>query len=230
MKERILYEDNHLIIVNKRSSEIVQGDKTGDLPLSEMVKAYLKSEYRKPGNVFLGIVHRIDRPTSGVVIFAKTGKALSRMNRVLQEGRMEKIYWAVVDALPPGKEGTLEHYITRNRKQNKSYASLEKKSGAKSAKLDYRVVGVTKRYFLLEIRIYTGRHHQIRAQLAAVGCRIKGDMKYGFPRSNPGGGIYLHARKVGFIHPVTGNTIEITAPVPQDALWSEFKSLMSFAG
>ena len=224
MKERILYEDNHLIIVNKRSSEIVQGDKTGDTPLSEMVKEYLKETYHKPGNVFLGIVHRIDRPTSGIVIFAKTGKALSRMNRLLQEGHIEKIYWAVVDKLPPEEEGMLLHYISRNRKQNKSYASSVEKPGSRQAKLAYRVVGATKRYYLLEIQIFTGRHHQIRAQLAAVGCRIKGDMKYGFPRSNTGGGIYLHARRIAFDHPVTKKRVEITAPAPVDALWNEFAS------
>ncbi len=224
MKQRILYEDNHLIIVNKRSSEIVQGDKTGDVPLSEMVKGYLKETYHKPGNVFLGIVHRIDRPTSGIVIFAKTGKALSRMNRLLQEGRIKKIYWAVVDKLPPEEEGILLHYIFRNRKQNKSYASYVEKPGSREAKLAYRVVGATKRYYLLEIQIFTGRHHQIRAQLAAVGCRIKGDMKYGYPRSNPGGGIYLHARKVAFDHPVTKKSVEIIAPAPVDALWNEFAS------
>ncbi len=225
MKERILYEDNHLIAVNKRSSEIVQGDKTGDVPLSETVKAYLKEEYHKPGNVFLGIIHRIDRPTSGVVLFAKTGKALRRMNRMLQEGRVEKVYWAVVDVLPPAEKGTLEHYITRNRKQNKSYASFDEKPGSKKALMMYRVIGASKRYYLLEIQIFTGRHHQIRAQLAAVGCSIKGDMKYGFPRSNPGGGIYLHARKAVFDHPVTGKRIEIVAPVPPDTLWNEFKAV-----
>lgn len=224
MKERILYEDNHLIIINKRSSEIVQSDKTGDEPLSEKVKKYLKAEYGKPGNVFLGIVHRIDRPTSGAVIFAKTGKALGRMNRLLQEGKIEKVYWAVVDTMPPDENGTLEHYITRNRKQNKSYASSVKKNNSKIARLNYRVVGATKNYYLLEIQIHTGRHHQIRAQLASVGCRIKGDMKYGFPRSNTNGGIYLHARKVVFEHPVTNKIVDIYAPVPKDALWNVFES------
>jgi len=225
MKGRILYEDNHLIIINKHSSEIVQGDKTGDEPLSERVKEYLKTTYKKPGNVFLGIIHRIDRPTSGIVIFAKTGKALSRMNQLLREGRIEKIYWAVVDAMPPAEKGTLEHYLIRNRKQNKSYAFGSKKPESKLSRLTYRVAGATDRYFLLQIQIHTGRHHQIRAQLAAVGCRIKGDMKYGFPRSNPGGGIHLHSRRVVFDHPVTREIIDITAPAPDDPLWNIFESL-----
>ncbi len=227
MKDRILYEDNHLIVVNKLSSEIVQGDKTGDEPLSERVKQYLKEKYNKKGNVYLGIVHRIDRPTSGVVIFAKTDKALSRMNRMIAGGEIRKIYWAVVDKLPPAEEGTLTHYIVRNRKQNKSYASVEKKKDGKIAKMSYRVAGATDRYYLLEIEIQTGRHHQIRAQLSAAGCRIKGDMKYGFPRSNRGGGIHLHARKVVFLHPVKKEEIEITAPVPDDPLWNIFEETLS---
>ncbi len=227
MEDRVLYEDNHIIMVNKLSSEIVQGDKTGDEPLSEKVKRYLKKKYDKKGNVFLGIVHRIDRPTSGIVIFAKTDKALSRLNRMLQEGAVEKIYWAVVDKLPPDESGTLEHYITRNRKQNKSYASVDKKKDGKPAKLTYRTIGATQRYYLLEIQIHTGRHHQIRAQLAAVGCRIKGDLKYGFPRSNKGGGIYLHARKVVFTHPVKNTVVSVTAPVPRDPLWNVFEDSFS---
>lgn len=227
MKDRILYEDNHLIVVNKLSSEIVQGDKTGDEPLSERVKQYLKEKYNKKGNVYLGIVHRIDRPTSGVVIFAKTDKALSRMNRMIAGGEIRKIYWAVVDKLPPDQEGTLTHYIVRNRKQNKSYASAEKKKEGKLARMSYRVAGATDRYYLLEIEIQTGRHHQIRAQLSAAGCRIKGDMKYGFPRSNRGGGIHLHARKVVFLHPVKKEEIEITAPVPDDPLWNIFEETLS---
>ncbi len=223
MKERILFEDNHLIAVNKLSSEIVQGDKTGDEPLSELIKRYMKEEYSKPGNVYLGIIHRIDRPTSGAVIFAKTDKALSRMNRMLKEGEIRKIYWAVVDKLPPGQEGELVHYVVRNRKQNKSYASTEKKRDSKVARLSYKVLGATNRYYMLEIELHTGRHHQIRAQLAAVGCRIKGDMKYGFPRSNKGGGIYLHSRKIIFQHPVKNELVEITAPVPVDPLWNVFE-------
>ncbi len=223
MKDRILYEDNHLIAVNKLSSEIVQGDKSGDEPLSESVKRYLKETYHKPGNVYLGIIHRIDRPTSGIVLFAKTDKALSRMNRMLREGEIRKFYWAVVDKLPPEQEGELVHYIVRNRKQNKSYASVEKRKDGKPARLTYRVLGATNRYYMLEIEIHTGRHHQIRAQLAAAGCRIKGDMKYGFPRSNKGGGIYLHARRVVFLHPVKKEIIEITAPVPKDPLWNVFE-------
>ncbi len=223
MKERILFEDNHLIAVNKLSSEIVQGDKSGDEPLSEMIKRYLKEEYRKPGNVYLGIIHRIDRPTSGAVIFAKTDKALSRMNKMLKEGEIRKIYWAVVDKLPPEQEGELVHYLVRNRKQNKSYASAEKKRDSKLARLSYKVLGATNRYYMLEIELHTGRHHQIRAQLAAVGCRIKGDMKYGFPRSNKGGGIYLHSRRIVFQHPVKKELVKITAPVPVDPLWNVFE-------
>lgn len=223
MKERILFEDNHLIAVNKLCSEIVQGDKTGDEPLSELVKRYLKEEYSKPGNVYLGIIHRIDRPTSGAVVFAKTDKALSRMNKMLKEGEIRKIYWAVVDKLPPGQEGELVHYLVRNRKQNKSYASTEKKRDGKLARLSYKVLGATDRYYMLEIELHTGRHHQIRAQLAAVGCRIKGDLKYGFPRSNKGGGIYLHSRKILFRHPVKKKLVEITAPVPVDPLWNVFE-------
>ena len=223
MKERILYEDNHLIAVNKLSSEIVQGDMSGDEPLSERVKQYLKETYNKPGNVYLGIIHRIDRPTGGIVLFAKTDKALSRMNRMLRDGEIRKFYWAVVDKLPPEQEGELIHYIVRNRRQNKSYASVEEKKESKKARLTYRVLGATNRYFMLEIEIHTGRHHQIRAQLAAAGCRIKGDMKYGFPRSNKGGGIYLHARKVVFRHPVKKEIVEITAPVPRDPLWNVFE-------
>ncbi|RKX93595.1 MAG: RNA pseudouridine synthase [Spirochaetes bacterium] len=223
MKERILFEDNHLIAVNKLSSEIVQGDKSGDEPLSEMIKRYLKEEYRKPGNVYLGIIHRIDRPTSGAVIFAKTDKALSRMNKMLKEGEIRKIYWTVVDKLPPEQEGELVHYLVRNRKQNKSYASAEKKRDSKLARLSYKVLGATNRYYMLEIELHTGRHHQIRAQLAAVGCRIKGDMKYGFPRSNKGGGIYLHSRRIVFQHPVKKELVKITAPVPVDPLWNVFE-------
>ena len=223
MKERILFEDNHLIAVNKLSSEIVQGDKSGDEPLSEMIKRYLKEEYRKPGNVYLGIIHRIDRPTSGAVIFAKTDKALSRMNKMLKEGEIRKIYWTVVDRLPPEQEGELVHYLVRNRKQNKSYASAEKKRDSKLARLSYKVLGATNRYYMLEIELHTGRHHQIRAQLAAVGCRIKGDMKYGFPRSNKGGGIYLHSRRIVFQHPVKKELVKITAPVPVDPLWNVFE-------
>ncbi len=224
VKKRILFEDNHLIVVNKLTSEIVQGDKTGDETLADKVCEYIKTAYNKPGNVFLGVVHRLDRPTSGAVIFAKTSKALSRLNNMFRENRVKKIYWAVVDAMPPEEKGVLEHYLIKNQKQNKSYAYDKAVPDSKLAKLTYTVIRATDRYYLLSIELHTGRHHQIRAQLAAVGCRIKGDLKYGSPRSNPGGGIHLHARSVCFIHPVSKEQIDITAPVPSDALWDVFAS------
>ncbi|RKX81002.1 MAG: RNA pseudouridine synthase, partial [Spirochaetes bacterium] len=211
VKPRILYEDNHLIIVNKLTSELVQGDKTGDKTLGDSVSDYIKTTYNKPGNVFLGIVHRLDRPTSGAVVFAKTSKALSRLNNMFRDNEVKKIYWAVTDAMPPDDHGVLEHYLLRNQKQNKSYAQKTAVEGSKLAKLDYRVVKATDRYYLLQIELHTGRHHQIRAQLAAVGCRIKGDLKYGSPRSNPGGGIHLHARRISFVHPVSKEKIDIIA-------------------
>jgi len=222
IKPRILFEDNHIIIVNKLTSEIVQGDKTGDKTLGDSVKEYLKTEYNKPGNVFLGVVHRLDRPTSGAVIFAKTSKSLSRLNTMFKDNEVKKIYWAVLDAMPPGDKGILEHYLLKNQKQNKSYARKSDVAGSKLAKLSYTVVKATDRYYLLNIALHTGRHHQIRAQFAAEGCRIKGDLKYGFPRSNPGGGIHLHARSLCFIHPVSKDQIDIIAPAPKDPLWDMF--------
>ena len=222
IKPRILFEDNHIIIVNKLTSEIVQGDKTGDKTLGDSVKEYLKTEYNKPGNVFLGVVHRLDRPTSGAVIFAKTSKSLSRLNTMFKDNEVKKIYWAVLDAMPPGDKGILEHYLLKNQKQNKSYARKSDVEGSKLAKLSYTVVKATDRYYLLNIALHTGRHHQIRAQFAAEGCRIKGDLKYGFPRSNPGGGIHLHARSLSFIHPVSKDQIDIIAPAPKDPLWDMF--------
>lgn len=222
IKKRILFEDNHIIIINKLTSEIVQGDKTGDKTLADKVREYIKSTCNKPGNVFLGIVHRLDRPTSGAVIFAKTSKALSRLNNMFRENEVKKIYWAVLDAMPYKEKGVLEHYLVKNQKQNKSYAHDKAVPGSKPAKLTYTVVGATDRYYLLSIELHTGRHHQIRAQLAAVGCRIKGDLKYGAPRSNPGGGIHLHARSLSFKHPVSKDLIDITAPAPSDALWDIF--------
>ncbi|MBQ0060800.1 MAG: RNA pseudouridine synthase [Bacteroidales bacterium] len=216
---QVVYEDNHIIIVNKSSSEIVQGDKTGDTPLSEIVKAYLKEKYQKPGNVFLGVVHRLDRPVSGLVVFAKTGKALTRLNEMFRVGEVHKTYWAIVKNQPPKTEDELVGWLVRNEKQNKSYAYDRERPGAKKAILDYRVIAHSQNYHLLEVQLKTGRHHQIRCQLAHIGCPIKGDLKYGFARSNPDGSICLHARKVQFIHPVSKEEICVTAPVPNDKLW-----------
>ena len=219
----VVYEDNHLIIVNKTASEIVQGDKTGDTPLSETVKAYLKEKYQKPGNVFIGVTHRLDRPVSGLVVFAKTGKALSRLNEMFRTGQVEKTYWAVVKNFPPSQETILTHYLVRNEKQNKSYAYDKEVPNSKLAKLHYKLIGKSENYYLLEISLMTGRHHQIRCQLAKIGCPIKGDLKYGAPRSNPDGSICLHARKVKFIHPVSKQLIEVEAPVPDNSLWHGFE-------
>lgn len=224
---QILYEDNHIIAVNKDSSEIVQGDKTGDTPMSDELKAYLKEKYNKPGRVFLGVPHRIDRPTSGVVLFARTGKALERLNNMFQnKDQIKKLYWAVVDHKPSPEASTLVHWLVRNTRQNKTYAFDTQQPDSKEAILNYRVLAGSDRYYLLEIELLTGRHHQIRAQLAAIGCRIKGDMKYGFPRSNPGGGIHLHARSIEFEHPVNHQLVQITAPVPDDPLWRYFENEM----
>lgn len=220
----VIYEDNHLIAVNKTSSEIVQGDKTGDTPLSETVKQWLKDKYQKPGNVFVGVTHRLDRPVSGVTLFARTSKALERMNEMFREGKVKKTYWAIVGNRPPEPEGELVHYLVRNEKQNKSYASDREKPGSKKAVLTYRLIAQSERYFLLEIDLKTGRHHQIRCQLAKIGCPIKGDLKYGFNRSNPDSGISLHARKVMFIHPVSKKEIEIVAPAPDEKIWNIWKT------
>ena len=215
----VVYEDNHIIIVNKTASEIVQGDKTGDKPLSETVKEYLKEKYNKPGGVFIGVTHRLDRPVSGLVVFAKTGKALARLNEMFRTGKVKKTYWAIVKNLPPAEEDTLTHYLVRNEKQNKSYAYDTEKPGSKQAVLHYRLLSRSDHYSLLEVDLKTGRHHQIRCQLAKIGCPIKGDLKYGFPRSNPDGNISLHARCVSFEHPVSHQLIEVEAPVPEDNLW-----------
>lgn len=215
----VVYEDNHIIAVNKTCKEIVQGDKTGDTPLSETLKLWLKEKYCKPGNVFLGVTHRLDRPVSGVVVFAKTSKALSRMNEMFREGDVKKSYWAIVKNCPPQEEDELIHWLVRNEKQNKSFAYDREKPGAKKAILHYKVVSKSDNYFLLEIDLKTGRHHQIRSQLAKIGYPIKGDLKYGYPRSNPDGGICLHARSVSFIHPVSKELVEIKADVPIDTLW-----------
>ena len=210
----VVYEDNHIIIVNKTASEIVQGDKTGDTPLSETVKEYLKEKYQKPGNVFIGVTHRLDRPVSGLVLFAKTSKALSRLNEMFKRGEVKKTYWAVVKNRPAQEEGTLSHWMVRNEKQNKSYAYDKEKPGSKHAILDYRLIAASDNYFLLEVDLKTGRHHQIRCQLAKMGCPIKGDLKYGFARSNPDGSICLHARRISFIHPVSKEQITVEAPLP----------------
>ena len=218
---QVLYEDNHIIAISKTCHEIVQGDKTGDTPLSEQVKAYIKDKYNKPGEVFLGVTHRLDRPTTGVVLFARTSKALTRLNAMFQSHeQIQKTYWAIVPANPQlPLTNRLENYIWRNEKLNKSFVVKPGTKDAKRAVLSYKVIAQSDRYMLLAINLETGRHHQIRCQLAAIGCPIKGDLKYGAKRSNPDGGISLHARKVEFIHPVSKQPICITAPVPDDALW-----------
>ena len=222
----VLYEDNHIIAVNKSTSEIVQGDKTGDQPLSETLKLYLKEKYNKPGDVFLGVTHRLDRPVSGVVLFAKTSKALTRLNEMFRNQEVKKTYWAIVKEKPAQPEGRLENYLIRNEKQNKSVAFDTERSDAKKAALSYKLIAHSDTYYLLEVQLETGRHHQIRCQLAKMGCPIKGDLKYGFPRSNPNGGISLHARSVEFIHPVSKLKISLTAPVPNDdKLWDTMEKL-----
>ena len=221
----VLYEDNHVIVVAKRAGEIVQGDKTGDTPLSEDVKAYLKEKYQKPGNVFLGVVHRLDRPVSGLVLFARTSKALTRLSEMFRTREVRKTYWAIVGNEPPQPEETLTHWLTRNPKNNTARAYDHEVPGSKKAVLDYRIIGHSDRYWLLEIDLHTGRHHQIRCQLAKMGCPIKGDLKYGAPRSNPDGGISLHARRIQFEHPVSHQSIDITVPVPDDRLWQEITRL-----
>ncbi len=219
----VVYEDNHLIIVNKSSSEIVQGDKTGDKPLSETVKEYIKEAYAKPGNVFLGVVHRLDRPVSGIVLFARTSKALPRLNDMFRNGEVHKTYWAVVKNMPPQMRGTLVHWMVRNEKQNKSYDYEREVPSSKRAELDYKVIGHSENYFLLEINLKTGRHHQIRCQLAKMGCPIKGDLKYGAKRSNSDASISLHARSIEFVHPVSKKNIYVVAPTPEDSLWRGFR-------
>lgn len=218
----ILYEDNHIIAINKSSSDIVQGDKTGDKPLVDTVREYLKERYSKSGNVFCGVVHRLDRPVSGVVLFAKTSKALARLNEMLRGHEIKKKYWAIVVKPPQEQEATLKHYLVRNERQNKSYAYTTEKKDSKLAVLHYITIGKSERYTLLEVDLHTGRHHQIRCQLAAVGAVIKGDLKYGAPRSNPDGSISLHARSVEFVHPVRKELVVITAPLPTDKLWTAF--------
>lgn len=222
VKNRILYEDNHLIVINKLPGELVQGDESGDRTLADDVKDYLKKTYNKPGNVFLGIPHRLDRPTSGIVIYAKTDKALKRLCDMFRRNEVKKIYWAIVDKMPEKPSGTLVHYLVRNERQNKSVATPVEKRGSKLAKLSYRLLACSKTYFLLEIDLHTGRHHQIRAQLAAIGLHIKGDLKYGAARSNPDGGISLHARKVSFEHPVKKTPLVLVAEPPHEVVWNAF--------
>lgn len=216
---QILHEDNHIIVINKRVGDIVQGDKTGDKPLSEVVKEYLKDKYNKPGEVFLGVVHRLDRPTTGIVVFARTSKALTRLNELFKNRETQKTYWAVVKNKPPKNEDKLVHFLKRNEKNNTSKAHLKEVPDSKIASLDYKIIAELNNYFALEIDLHTGRHHQIRAQLSAIGSPIKGDLKYGFDRSNPDGGIHLHARKLVFVHPVSKEPINIIAPVPEDSIW-----------
>ena len=217
---QILHEDNHIIAINKRIGDIVQGDKTGDKPLSEIVKEYIKEKYNKPGEVFLGVVHRLDRPTTGIVVFARTSKALSRLNELFSNRETQKTYWAIVKNKPEKEQDTLVHFLKRNEKNNTSKAHIKEVPESKKASLDYKIIKTLDNYFALEINLHTGRHHQIRAQLAAIGCQIKGDLKYGFERSNPDGGIDLHARRLAFIHPVSKEVLEIIAPTPKNSIWN----------
>ena len=218
----VLYEDNHIIIVNKSVSDIVQGDRTGDEPLDSKVKSYIKAKYNKPGDVFLGVVHRLDRPVSGCVVYARTSKALARMNELFRTKEVKKTYLAVVTERPPEEEGTLTHFIKKNEKQNRSYAFDNEVKESKEASLSYKVIARSESFYLLAVDLHTGRHHQIRAQLAAAGCPIKGDLKYGSKRSNDGGGISLHSYRISFIHPVKKEPVTVTAPLPKDKTWNLF--------
>ena len=218
----VIYEDNHIIVVNKAAGEIVQGDKTGDKPLVEIVREYIKEKYHKPGNVFCGVAHRLDRPVAGLVVFAKTSKALTRLNDMFRNGNVKKTYWAITRNMPPQPEGRIVSYITSTERNNKSYSSPEPRPGAKEAALSYRHVASSERYHLLEVNLETGRKHQIRVQLASIGCPVRGDLKYGDKRSNPDGSISLMARHIEFVHPVSGNLISLTAPLPPDPLWQAF--------
>jgi len=222
---QILFEDNHLLVINKKSGELVQPDKSGNTSLEDSIKEFLKLKYKKTGNVFLGIAHRIDRPVSGLVLMAKTGKALSRINQMIQDHEIRKYYWAITTNLPEANEGKLIHYIKRNEQKNISKAFIKEVEGSKKAELTYKVIAKSDRYHLIEIELITGRHHQIRAQLCSIGCSIKGDLKYGSPRSNPDGSISLHSRKIELIHPVTKEFLAITAPVPDEKLWKFFENL-----
>ena len=221
LKINVLYEDNHLIAVNKKVGDIVQGDKSGDVPLSEHIKKYIKEKYLKPGNVFLGVIHRLDRPTTGLVLFAKTSKALSRMNKLFREKEIKKTYWAIIQKMPEEQEGTLHNKLKKNHKKNKSFVVDQKENKGLMAELHFKIIKRLKSFYHIEIHPNTGRHHQIRVQLAYINCHIKGDLKYGAKRSNKNGGIYLHARKISFTHPVNKKHIEIIAPTPNDILWNE---------
>ncbi len=221
----ILYEDNHIIIVNKRSSDLVQGDGTGDESLDNIVRGYIKEKYKKPGDVFLGVVHRLDRPVSGCVVYARTSKALSRLSELFRTRDVKKTYWAIVTDRPPAEEGVLSNWLKKNEQQNKSYVYDKEVKGSKLAELSYLVLARSEKYYLLEVDLRTGRHHQIRAQLAAAKCPIKGDLKYGAPRSNEGGGISLHSRKVTFMHPVKNEEISVVAPLPEDRIWKLFSNV-----
>ena len=223
MEDNVLFEDNHLIIINKLPSRIVQGDKTGDRPLSDLVKDYIKVKYKKPGDVFLGVVHRLDRPVSGAVIFARTSKALTRLNELIKNRDVQKTYWAVVKNKPPKESDTLVNFLRRDEARNKSFITAENTKNSQMASLSYTLLGSSDNYYLLEIDLQTGRHHQIRAQLAAIGCPIKGDLKYGYPRSNSDASIHLHARKLCFVHPVSLNQVSIIAPTPNDPVWNYFE-------
>ena len=220
---KVLYEDNHIIIINKAAGEIVQGDKTGDKSLCDTMKAYIKEKYAKPGNVFIGLPHRLDRPVSGIVVFAKTSKALERLNRMFSEGNVKKIYWALTKGIPVPAEAELESWILRNEKMNKSFSYPKEVKGSKHAVLHYRLAAASQNYNLIEVELKTGRHHQIRCQLSSIGCPIKGDLKYGAQRSNPDGSISLHARYIEFTHPVSKELIAVTAPLPDDRLWQSFE-------
>ena len=225
ISSRLLYEDNHLIAINKKSSEIVQGDRTGDVTMPDEIKAYLKNKYNKPGNVFCGVIHRLDRPTSGVILFARTSKGLERMNKEFRDKLTTKIYWAILENKPPQEKGTLVHYLKKNEKQNKSYVSNKDVKGSKEAILKYHILSSSDRYHLVQVELETGRHHQIRAQFSSIGCCVKGDLKYGGKRSNQDGSICLHSRKLKFNHPTTQEEITIMAPIPDSKFWNIFKGV-----
>lgn len=227
LDQRVLFVNNHTIVINKRSGDIVQGDKTGDTPMADEIKEYLKEKFNKPGNVFCGVVHRLDRPTTGAVVFARTTKGLSRLSEQFRNGIPKKVYWAIVEQMPKEKTGRLEHYLQKNEKQNKSYAFIKEVAGSKKAILEYKWLASSDKYHLLEIQLETGRHHQIRTQLGEIGCIIKGDLKYGAKRSNPDGSICLHARSLSFEHPTSNELISVVAPVPDDSLWKFFEKSQS---
>jgi 23S rRNA pseudouridine1911/1915/1917 synthase len=225
ISQSVLFEDNHLLVLNKRAGDIVQGDITGKEPLLEKAKAYIKVKYNKPGSVFLGLPHRLDQPVSGAVIFARTSKSLARLNQMLQDREVTKIYWAVVKNQPPANEAHLVHHMSRNRQKNKSYAFASPRKDSQKAELKYKLIASSQHYHLLEVELLTGRHHQIRSQLSVTGCPIKGDLKYGAPRANEDASIHLHARKLVFTHPVSNETLHIIAPVPKDPLWEYFENI-----